>query len=64
MHTKIGEVIELITRSVKQFGIHPHSTIVCRVGDFGPEMPIEAVKVQGGILGPKLVLQLKDTSNG
>jgi hypothetical protein len=58
MITKIGEVISRITTSVKQFGISPHSPVVVRIGDFGPEMAIEHVKVQGG-LEPKIVLQLK-----
>jgi hypothetical protein len=60
MITKIGEVIDRVRNAVLQFGISPHSAIVCRIGDFGPEMPIEFVKVQGGV-EPKIVLQLRAT---
>jgi hypothetical protein len=55
---KIGWVIEAVKLAVKQYGISPHSPVVIRVGDFGPEMEIENVKVQGG-LEPKLVLQAR-----
>lgn len=58
MITKIGDLINRVTASVRQFGIDPHSDIVVRVGDFGPELPIEHLKVQGGVK-PKLVLQVK-----
>lgn len=60
MIEKIGDVISRITTSVKQFGISPHSPVVVRIGEHGQEMQIEHVKVQGGILGPKLVLQVKE----
>lgn len=58
MITKIGEIIDRVKSAVMQYGISPHSPIVCRVGDFGPELPIEHVKVQGGI-EPKIILQLR-----
>lgn len=58
MINRIGDLINRVTISVKQFGITPYSSIVVRVGDFGPEMEIEELKVQGG-LERKLVLQLK-----
>lgn len=54
---KIGGVVDRITTAVKEFGVSPFSPVVVRVGDFGPEMLIEHVKVQGGVNGPKLVLQ-------
>ncbi len=56
---KIGQLIEHVTEAVRNFGIDPHSVVVCRVGEFGPEMPIEMVKVQGAFQ-PKLVIQIKD----
>lgn len=55
---KIGWVIDAVKMAVQQHGISPHSPVVIRVGDFGPEMEIEHVKVQGG-LEPKLVLQAR-----
>ncbi len=55
---KIGWVIDAVKMAVKQYGISQHSPVVIRVGDFGPEMEIEHVKVQGG-LEPKLVLQAR-----
>ena len=58
MITKIGDLIQRVKQSVMQFGIDPHSEVVVRVGDFGQEMPIEHLKVQGG-LQPKLILQVK-----
>lgn len=58
MIEKIGDIISRITTSVKQFGISPHSPVVVRIGDFGQEMQVEHVKVQGGVDGPKLVLQV------
>jgi hypothetical protein len=56
---KIGMLIELVTTSVRQFNVDPHSPVVARVGDDGQEMQIEQVRVQQTALGPKLVLQLK-----
>ncbi len=58
MIEKIGDFINRVITSVKQFGIDPHSEIVVRIGDFGPEMQIEHLKVQGG-LKPKLVIQVR-----
>lgn len=58
MIEKIGAVIDSIVTAVKQFGLRPDSPIVVRIGDFGPEMQIEHVKIQGGVDGPKLVLQV------
>lgn len=55
----IGELIERVTTSVRQFGVHPRSDVVVRIGDFGPEMQIEHIKVQGGVDGPRIVLQVK-----
>ena len=55
----IGELIDRVTTSVRNFGVHPRSDVVVRIGDFGPEMQIEHVKVQGGAGGPRIVLQLK-----
>jgi hypothetical protein len=55
---KIGWVIDAVKLAVKEYGISPHSPVVIRLGDFGPEMEIERVKVQGGI-EPKLVLQAR-----
>lgn len=45
MIDKIGQLIECVTTAVKSYGILPHSRIVVRQGDFGPEIPIEHVKV-------------------
>lgn len=56
MITQIGDIISRVTQAVKMYGISPHSPVVVRVGDFGEEMLVEHVKVQGG-LQPKLVLQ-------
>lgn len=58
MIEKIGMLIDRVKQSVAQFGISPHSPVVVRVGDFGVEMPIEHIKVQGGI-EPKLVIQVR-----
>lgn len=57
--TYCGELIERITTAARNFGVLPHSEICVRVGDFGPELQIEHVKVQGGLNGPKIVLQVK-----
>ena len=54
---KVGGLVEAIKTAVMQFGISPHSPLVVRMGDFGPEVQIEHVKVQGG-LEPKIVLQV------
>lgn len=59
MIEKIGDLINRVTTAVKQFGVSPYSSIVVRVGDFGPELEIDELKVQGGLDGPKLVLQVK-----
>ncbi len=59
MINRIGDLINRVTTSVKQFGINPHSSIVVRIGDFGQEMEIEHLKVQSAIDGHKLVLQVK-----
>jgi hypothetical protein len=56
---KIGDLVERVTKSVKEYGIDPHSSIVVRVGREGKEMEIEEMLVRGGLNGPYLVLQLK-----
>lgn len=56
---KIGDFIQRVTSSVKRFGISPHSDVIVRVGDDGPELPIEHLKVQGGLMGPRLVIQAR-----
>lgn len=58
MITKIGDLIDRVTRSVREYGISPQSEIVVRVGDFGQEMPIHHLKVQGGV-NSKLVIQVQ-----
>lgn len=60
-NSKIGGVIDAITTAVKQYGVNPHSPVVVRIGDNGPEMQIEHVKVQSTLTGMKLVLQVKPT---
>lgn len=55
----IGELIERVTTSVKQFGINPRSPVIVREGEFGPEMLVEHVKVRGGIGGPVIILEVR-----
>lgn len=61
MITKIGDLINRVTTSVRQFGIDPHSEVVVRIGEFGQEMPIEHLKVAGAF-ERKLILQVKAPS--
>ena len=58
MIEKIGDVINRIITAAKEAGVTEHAPVVVRVGDFGQEMQIEHVKLQGGINGPKIVLQV------
>lgn len=59
MISRIGELVDRIKGSVVQRNIDPHSNVVVRIGDTGPEMQIEHVKVRNGFAGPILILQLK-----
>ena len=58
MITYIGELIDRVKSSVMQWGVSPHTPVVVRVGDFGPEMQIEHMKLRGG-LQPVIILQCR-----
>ncbi len=55
----IGDLIQRISTSVQVHGVNPHSDVFIRIGDTGEEMQIEHVKVQGGLNGPRIVIQAK-----
>lgn len=52
----VGQLIERIKASVTEWGATPHTEIIVRVGDFGPEMRIEHVKLRAGMV-PVVILQ-------
>lgn len=52
----IGELVDRIRTSVTQWGATPHTPVVVRIGDFGEEMPIEHIKMRGG-MQPTIIIQ-------
>lgn len=60
---RIGDLIERVTTAVKIHGINPGSSVTIRVGEFGQEMEIEHMKIKEGVMGPRIILQVKVPGN-
>lgn len=59
---KLGQIMELVINATNKFSLTPHTRMIVRIGDNGPEYTIEQVRVRGGIQR-QIILQTKATPN-
>ena len=57
MGLAIGDFIQRVITSVKEYGVTTESRVIVREGDFGPEREIEHVKARQGRWGTEIVIQ-------